>query len=148
MRRAERSSASKGLQGLQRRKKRNKRDLYVNTNTVEPSEHADAATMADEAQRARRVAIFVEPSPFSHVSGMKNRFLRLIEDLSTTGDDVRPWTLLIFPRSCTPAIFPFWILWLNKIHWSCHLYLTAITALQSARAPVFCCSDPVLIYLM
>ena len=34
------------------------------------------------------MAIFVEPSPFSHVSGMKNRFLRLIESLREMGDDV------------------------------------------------------------
>ena len=32
-----------------------------------------------EAPKKRRVAVFVEPSPFSHMSGMKNRFLRLIE---------------------------------------------------------------------
>ena len=38
--------------------------------------------------KRRRVAIFVEPSPFSHVSGMKNRFLRLIENLRDMGDDV------------------------------------------------------------
>lgn len=44
---------------------------------------------SDRAETKRRVAIFVEPSPFSHVSGMKNRFLRLIEDLATSGDDVR-----------------------------------------------------------
>jgi len=36
----------------------------------------------------RKVAIFVEPSPFTHVSGMKNRFLRLIENLSELGDEV------------------------------------------------------------
>lgn len=49
-------------------------------------------------EERRRVAIFVEPSPFSHVSGMKNRFLRLIEDLAHTGDDVRP-----FPRRSSPS---------------------------------------------
>ena len=36
----------------------------------------------------RKVAIFVEPSPFTHVSGMKNRFLRLIENLVELGDEV------------------------------------------------------------
>ena len=34
------------------------------------------------------MCIFVEPSPFSHVSGMKNRFLRLIENLVELGDEV------------------------------------------------------------
>lgn len=33
------------------------------------------------AKLRRRVAIFVEPSPFSHVSGMKNRFECLIQGL-------------------------------------------------------------------
>ena len=36
------------------------------------------------AQIRRRVAIFVEPSPFSHVSGMKNRFECLIQGLRGT----------------------------------------------------------------
>ena len=46
------------------------------------------ATATTDARPKRRVAIFVEPSPFSHVSGMKNRFLRLIENLREMGDDV------------------------------------------------------------
>lgn len=33
------------------------------------------------AKLRRKVAIFVEPSPFSHVSGMKNRFECLIQGL-------------------------------------------------------------------
>lgn len=40
----------------------------------------------------RRVAIFVEPSPFSHVSGMKNRFESLIQGLRDAGDDVTVFT--------------------------------------------------------
>ncbi|KAF6255492.1 sulfolipid synthase [Scenedesmus sp. NREL 46B-D3] len=35
-----------------------------------------------------KVAIFVEPSPFSHISGMKNRFESLIKNLKDAGDDV------------------------------------------------------------
>ena len=41
-----------------------------------------------DAGLARRVAIFVEPSPFSHISGMKNRFESLIKGLREAGDDV------------------------------------------------------------
>jgi sulfoquinovosyltransferase len=37
----------------------------------------------------RRVAVFVEPSPFSHTSGMKNRFLNLLANLTEQGDEVR-----------------------------------------------------------
>jgi sulfoquinovosyltransferase len=40
----------------------------------------------------RNVAIFVEPSPFSHVSGMKNRFECLIRNLRDQGDDVIVFT--------------------------------------------------------
>ena len=46
------------------------------------------APLAESVREKRRVCIFVEPSPFSHVSGMKNRFLRLIENLTELGDDV------------------------------------------------------------
>jgi hypothetical protein len=35
-----------------------------------------------------KVAIFVEPSPFSHISGMKNRFESLIKTLREAGDEV------------------------------------------------------------
>jgi sulfoquinovosyltransferase len=49
---------------------------------------ATATATEPDARPKRRVAIFVEPSPFSHVSGMKNRFLRLIENLREMGDDV------------------------------------------------------------
>ena len=49
---------------------------------------ARASAALDATDRPRRVAIFVEPSPFSHVSGMKNRFLRLIENLREMGDEV------------------------------------------------------------
>ena len=40
-----------------------------------------AAKLAETQRVPRKVCVFVEPSPFSHVSGMKNRFLRLIENL-------------------------------------------------------------------
>lgn len=40
------------------------------------------------AQLAKKVAIFVEPSPFSHISGMKNRFECLIKGLREAGDQV------------------------------------------------------------
>lgn len=48
--------------------------------------HTDGQTVG--ATFRRKVAIFVEPSPFSHVSGMKNRFECLIQGLRELGDDV------------------------------------------------------------
>jgi len=44
----------------------------------------------EQGPPSRRVALFVEPSPFSHTSGMKNRFLNLISNLTAQGDEVRP----------------------------------------------------------
>jgi hypothetical protein len=64
---------------------------------------------------SRNVAIFVEPSPFSHVSGMKNRFECLIRTLREQGDDVIVFTPDRTPpkhfhgakvrhRSCAPPV--------------------------------------------
>lgn len=53
------------------------------------AESSSADDLANPPQRVpRKVCVFVEPSPFSHVSGMKNRFLRLIENLVELGDEV------------------------------------------------------------
>ena len=49
---------------------------------------ADDSAAVTTTRERKRICIFVEPSPFSHVSGMKNRFLRLIENLVELGDDV------------------------------------------------------------
>ncbi|CAO2174567.1 unnamed protein product, partial [Urochloa humidicola] len=35
--------------------------------------------LLDEAARPRRVALFVEPSPFAYISGYKNRFQNFIK---------------------------------------------------------------------
>lgn len=51
-----------------------------------------ATTSAPDEERKRNVAIFVEPSPFSHISGMKNRFECLIRNLRDQGDDVIVFT--------------------------------------------------------
>lgn len=56
---------------------------------------ADAQAEAGHTVAAkirRRVAIFVEPSPFSHVSGMKNRFECLIQGLRGNSSDVTQFT--------------------------------------------------------
>jgi hypothetical protein len=49
----------------------------------------------------QRVALFVEPSPFSHISGMKNRFESLIKTLREAGDDV----MVVTPDPAPPAEF-------------------------------------------
>lgn len=45
----------------------------------------------------RKIAIFVEPSPFSHVSGMKIRFSNLIRGLREIGDEVTVVTPCVDP---------------------------------------------------
>ena len=52
-----------------------------------------------ESPMRRRVAVMVEPSPFSHVSGMRNRFLKLIEGLRAAGDEV----LVFTPDEAAPS---------------------------------------------
>ncbi|EEE66415.1 hypothetical protein OsJ_22761 [Oryza sativa Japonica Group] len=58
-----------------------------------PSESYPADTDADASSasldsRPRRIALFVEPSPFAYVSGYKNRFLNFIKYLREMGDEV------------------------------------------------------------
>lgn len=50
---------------------------------------------------SHKVALFVEPSPFSHVSGMKNRFECLIKGLREAGDEV----IVVTPDPKPPAQF-------------------------------------------
>ena len=56
---------------------------------------------ASSAGTPRNVAIFVEPSPFSHISGMKNRFESLIKGLREAGDDV----MVVTPDPSPPKEF-------------------------------------------
>lgn len=44
-----------------------------------------------------KVALFVEPSPFSHVSGMKIRFSNLIRELRQLGSEVTVFTPCVDP---------------------------------------------------
>eukprot|EP00955_Chlamydomonas_euryale_P053821 355623-Chlamydomonas_euryale.AAC.3 len=58
-----------------------------------PQAEAEASTSASSSAATKHaVAIFVEPSPFSHVSGMKNRFECLIKGLRDAGDEVIVYT--------------------------------------------------------
>ena len=54
-------------------------------------------SLPEQKQNQQKVAIFVEPSPFSHVSGMKIRFTNLIRGLREIGDDVTVVTPCINP---------------------------------------------------
>lgn len=63
------------------------------TNPVQHCRPVVARSAATELPSApsstqRKIAIFVEPSPFSHISGMKNRFESLIKGLREAGDEV------------------------------------------------------------
>ncbi len=58
---------------------------------VRAQQHQQVTT-TQQQEKQRKVAIFVEPSPFSHISGMKNRFECLIKGLRNAGDDVVVFT--------------------------------------------------------
>ncbi|KMT11101.1 hypothetical protein BVRB_5g111830 [Beta vulgaris subsp. vulgaris] len=53
------------------------------------SEEEEIPILEDaETSRPRRIALFVEPSPFAYVSGYKNRFQNFIKYLREMGDEV------------------------------------------------------------
>lgn len=70
-----------------------------------PKPNAAALTLGpslgSQESSIRKVAIFVEPSPFSHISGMKNRFESLIKGLREAGDDV----MVVTPDPTPPKEF-------------------------------------------
>ncbi|KAJ9516133.1 hypothetical protein QJQ45_024563 [Haematococcus lacustris] len=68
---------------------------------VGPVRRFQATVQPLKAAIRSRIAIFVEPSPFSHVSGMKNRFECLIKGLRQEGDEV----LVVTPDPEPPAEF-------------------------------------------
>ncbi|KAJ1696054.1 hypothetical protein LUZ63_004566 [Rhynchospora breviuscula] len=55
-----------------------------------PLLHHDStsASASDWAASPRRIALFVEPSPFAYISGYKNRFQNFIKHLREMGDEV------------------------------------------------------------
>ena len=57
----------------------------------------DGASASPSAPAPKKVALFVEPSPFSHISGMKNRFECLIKGLRESGDEVLVVTPCVNP---------------------------------------------------
>jgi hypothetical protein len=71
-----------GLQQLQRRRS----SCLRASATAAPA--PESASVASASYTPRKVALFVEPSPFSHISGMKNRFECLIKTLREAGDEV------------------------------------------------------------
>lgn len=66
-----------------------------------PSAAESASAPASASYTPRKVALFVEPSPFSHISGMKNRFESLIKNLREAGDDV----IVVTPDPTPPKDF-------------------------------------------
>ncbi|MQL90169.1 hypothetical protein Taro_022749 [Colocasia esculenta] len=62
----------------------------VESEVVEVGQEEEASLLknADGSSRPRRIALFVEPSPFSYVSGYKNRFQNFIKYLREMGDEV------------------------------------------------------------
>ncbi|CAN4118241.1 unnamed protein product [Withania somnifera] len=57
-------------------------------NREEEEEYSPPLIESEVTSKSRRIAIFVEPSPFSYVSGYKNRFQNFIRYLREMGDEV------------------------------------------------------------
>ncbi|KAF3449706.1 hypothetical protein FNV43_RR10437 [Rhamnella rubrinervis] len=58
---------------------------------IRPEEEEEGPPLLDPESnnsRPRRIALFVEPSPFAYVSGYKNRFQNFIRNLREMGDEV------------------------------------------------------------
>ncbi|GAB4833959.1 Sulfoquinovosyl transferase sqd2 [Ancistrocladus abbreviatus] len=58
------------------------------SNVAEREEEEGPILEETETSRPRRIALFVEPSPFAYVSGYKNRFQNFIKYLREMGDEV------------------------------------------------------------
>ncbi|XP_004246336.1 sulfoquinovosyl transferase SQD2 [Solanum lycopersicum] len=76
-----------------RREPINKRALISSKMTIteyrdEEEEEYPPLLLESEMKEPRRIALFVEPSPFSYVSGYKNRFQNFIKYLREMGDEV------------------------------------------------------------
>lgn len=55
---------------------------------IVPHRTAGVRMVADTEVPKRRVALLVEPTPFTHVSGYANRFQEMLKHLENAGDDV------------------------------------------------------------
>ncbi|KAH7672857.1 sulfoquinovosyltransferase protein [Dioscorea alata] len=69
------------------------RELLASNTMIsgEVNEEEEVPPLLDDAElnsRPRRIALFVEPSPFAYVSGYKNRFQNFIKNLREMGDEV------------------------------------------------------------
>ncbi|XP_055812603.1 sulfoquinovosyl transferase SQD2 [Solanum dulcamara] len=76
-----------------RRKPFKKRHLISSKMTIteyrdEEEEEYPPLLLESEMKEPRRIALFVEPSPFAYVSGYKNRFQNFIKYLREMGDEV------------------------------------------------------------
>ncbi|KAL3357865.1 hypothetical protein AABB24_015139 [Solanum stoloniferum] len=74
-----------------RRKPFKKRALISSKMTIteyRDEEEYPPLLLESEMKEPRRIALFVEPSPFSYVSGYKNRFQNFIKYLREMGDEV------------------------------------------------------------
>lgn len=62
--------------------------MSIEENKREEEEGAMISEDAEATSKPRRIALFVEPSPFAYVSGYKNRFQNFIKNLREMGDEV------------------------------------------------------------
>lgn len=75
---------------------------YSDASAAAPLRSSEQEEFAKEwAHKPRRVVLFVEPSPFSYISGYKNRYQNFIRYLRELGDEV----LVVTTHHGVPAEF-------------------------------------------
>ncbi|KAE9611035.1 hypothetical protein Lal_00015852 [Lupinus albus] len=110
-----------------------------------PSE--SALLELENNSRPRRIALFVEPSPFAYVSGYKNRFQNFIKYLREMGDEV----LVVTTREGVPEEFhgakligsrSFPLPWYEKLSLSLALSPRIISAVAEFKPDIIHASSP------
>ncbi|KAI3909025.1 hypothetical protein MKW92_023716 [Papaver armeniacum] len=100
-----------------------------------------------EGNKPRRIALFVEPSPFAYVSGYKNRFQNFIKYLREMGDEV----LVVTTKDGVPEEFhgakligskSFPCPWYNKVPLSLALSPRIISEVANFKPDIIHASSP------
>ena len=106
-----------------------------NGNDVDPNEIPDLA-----AHPKRKVALLVEPTPFTHVSGYSNRFKEMLRFLKAGGDDAevitpddspeRPSNFLGMPITYVPG---FRLIFYKQVQLTLDVGFRALNRLRESR---------------
>ncbi|GAA0141531.1 transferase [Lithospermum erythrorhizon] len=124
-------------------------NMKINDYRKEEDEEDNPPPLLDEEMNSkpRRIVLFVEPSPFSYVSGYKNRFQNFIRYLREMGDEV----MVITTHEGVPQEFygakligsrSFPCPWYNKVPLSLALSPRIISAVADFKPDIIHASSP------